>query len=149
MSKMLGSILNYTSIDCSVSHSYTSTIRTERNTACAVMPRSAYADIFNGGSAAYATPIQARSVNHDRRASDPVDIVSMAHTARKGSTANTSKRCGAGVHGEIISTYASIYDYQIVMSKAINQIVTCAVKRCCTIVVTADFACVVTISQHL
>ena len=75
------------------------------------MPRSAYADIFNGGSAAYATPIQARSVNHDRRASDPVDIDSMAHLARIASTANTSKRYGAAVHSEIISTNTSIYDY--------------------------------------
>ena len=113
------------------------------------MPRSAYADIFNGGSAAYAAPVEARSVNHDRRAGDPADTVSKAHTARIVSTANTSKRFGAVVHGEIISTNTSIYDYQIVMGEAINQIVTCAVKRCCTIVVTADFACVVTISQHL
>ena len=80
-----------------------------------VAPRSADADIFTGGSAAYAAPVMARSVNHDRRAGDPVDMVSTAHNARIVSTANTSKRYGAGMHCKVVGSYASIYNYQIIM----------------------------------
>ena len=75
------------------------------------MPRSANADITNGGIAAYAAPVEAAPVHQDRCAGDPADSVGRAHAAADavgGSTADTSERYGAGVYGEVVCTDAGV-----------------------------------------